>query len=54
MSKLLEKGYESRHEFHMGRLTNEKRGWGGRKNESLEQILNDTGTLHAERLYCKI
>ena len=28
--------------------------WGGLKNESLEQILNDTRTLNNERLDCKV
>ena len=41
-------------EFYMGRLINGKRGWGGLKKESFEQILNDTVTLSNERLDIKI
>ena len=54
MSEMQDKGYASMNEFYMGRLTNGKRGWGGLKNESFEQIINDTRTLNNERLDCKI
>jgi hypothetical protein len=52
MRKLLEKGYESMSDFYMGRLANGMRGWGGLKNESFEQILNDIGILSNERSAC--